>query len=158
MSDIGTLAGGAHAIALDGLGEDDGGLPAMVDRGGVCRVDLQRIVAAATELPDFLISHARDHLEQLRILAEKLLAHVCAVACLERLVFAVDAFLHALAQQSEFVAREQRIPVATPVDLDDIPSRAAEVGLEFLDDLAVAAHRTGEPLQVEVYAYAAVRE
>ena len=123
----------------------------MVDRGGVCRVDLQRIVAAATELPDFLIGHARDHLEQLRILAEKLLAHVCAVAGLERLVFAVDAFLHALAQQSEFVAREQRIPVAAPDDFDDVPSRAAEVGLEFLDDLAVAAHRTVEPLQVAVY-------
>jgi hypothetical protein len=48
------------------------------------------------------------------------------------------------------VLREQRVPVAAPDDLDDVPARAAEERLELLDDLAVAAHRAVEPLQVAV--------
>ena len=37
-----------------------------------------------------------------------------------------------------------------PQALDDVPAGAAEVGLELLDDLAVAAHGAVEPLQVAV--------
>ena len=36
------------------------------------------------------------------------------------------------------------------IDLDDVPAGAAEVALELLDDLAVAAHRAVEALQVAV--------
>ena len=42
------------------------------------------------------------------------------------------------------------IPLATPDDLDDVPAGAAEDRLELLDDLAVAAHRAVEALQVAV--------
>ena len=77
-------------------------------------------------------------------------AHISAVARLEGLVLAVDAFLHALAQQAALVAREQGVPVAAPDDLDDVPARAAKIRLEFLDDLAVAAHRTVEALQIAI--------
>ncbi len=45
---------------------------------------------------------------------------------------------------------EQRIPAAPPDHLDDVPTGAAEDGFELLDDLAVAAHRTVEALQVAV--------
>ncbi len=38
----------------------------------------------------------------------------------------------------------------TPDHLDHVPARTAEGGLELLDDLAVAAHRTVEALQVAV--------
>ena len=48
------------------------------------------------------------------------------------------------------VGREKRVPAAAPDDLDDVPAGAAEVGLELLDDLAVAAHRAVEALQVAV--------
>ena len=48
------------------------------------------------------------------------------------------------------VLGEQAVPVAAPDHLDDVPAGAAEVGLEFLDDLAVAAHRAVETLQVAV--------
>ena len=41
----------------------------------------------------------------------------------------------------------QRVP---QIDLDHVPAGAAEVGLELLDDLAVAANRAVEPLQVAV--------
>ena len=45
---------------------------------------------------------------------------------------------------------EERIPVAAPDQLDDVPAGAAELALELLDDLAVAAHRAVEALQVAV--------
>jgi hypothetical protein len=48
------------------------------------------------------------------------------------------------------VAGEQRVPVGAPDQLDDVPAGAAEFGFEFLDDLAVAAHRAVEALQVAV--------
>ncbi|MNS31962.1 hypothetical protein D3C72_640320 [compost metagenome] len=46
--------------------------------------------------------------------------------------------------------RQQRIPVAAPDQLDHVPARTAEVAFQFLDDLAVAAHRTVQALQVAV--------
>ena len=42
------------------------------------------------------------------------------------------------------------VPIAAPNDLDDVPARTAEQTFEFLDDFAVAAHRTVEPLQIAV--------
>ena len=44
----------------------------------------------------------------------------------------------------------QRVPVAAPDHLDHVPAGAAKIGFEFLDDLAVAAHRTVEALQIAV--------
>ena len=77
-------------------------------------------------------------------------AHERAVLRLERLELAVNAFVEALHQQALGIAREQRIPVAAPDHLDDVPAGAAKIGFEFLNDFAVAAHRTVEPLQVAV--------
>ena len=48
------------------------------------------------------------------------------------------------------VLGEQRIPQAAPDHLDDVPAGAAEHAFQFLDDLAVAAHRAVEALQVAV--------
>src|SRR5581483_2743403 len=47
-------------------------------------------------------------------------------------------------------ARQQRVPIRTPDQLDDVPLGAAEYAFQFLDDLAVAAYGTIEPLQVAV--------
>jgi hypothetical protein len=91
-----------------------------------------------------------DHFGEFRIFAEEMFAHVGAVFGLEGLVIAVDAFHHALVQQAGLILRQQRIPVAAPDDLDDIPARTAEIGFQFLNDLAVAAHRAIEPLQIAV--------
>ncbi|MFT3725610.1 MAG: hypothetical protein QM773_18770 [Hyphomonadaceae bacterium] len=46
--------------------------------------------------------------------------------------------------------RQQLVPARAPDHLDDVPAGAAEVGLQLLDDLAVAAHRAVEALQVAV--------
>jgi hypothetical protein len=39
-------------------------------------------------------------------------------------------------------------PSPTPDHFDDVPAAATEITLELLDDLAVAAHGTIEPLQI----------
>jgi hypothetical protein len=70
-----------------------------------------------------------------------------SIALLE---IAVDGFLHALTQQTPAVARQQRIPIRAPDDLDDVPAGAAEHRFELLDDLAVAAYRAIEALQIAV--------
>src|SRR5258708_24687639 len=69
----------------------------------------------------------------------------------EFLVFTVDELAHALDEQAFGVALKDGIPLAAPENLDDVPARAAEGGLEFLNNLSVAAHRTIEALQVAVH-------
>ena len=150
MGDHLALASRAHAVALDRLGEDHRRLALVVDRGLVGRIDLDRVVAAPGQRPDLRVGPVRDHRRGFRIAAEEVLADVGAVLRLEVLVFAVDAFLHQLAQLAFRIPGEELVPAGTPQALDDVPAGAAEVGLELLDDLAVAAHRAVEPLQVAV--------
>ena len=66
------------------------------------------------------------------------------------LVIAVDGFFHALLGAGRLVGLDQRIPVGTPDHLNDVPAGAAENRFEFLDDLAVAAYRAIQALQVAV--------
>ena len=66
------------------------------------------------------------------------------------LVLPVDDLAQPARQQALGVLLEERIPVAAPQALDDVPAGAAEDGLELLDDLAVAAHGTVQALQVAV--------
>ena len=144
------LAGRAHAVTLHGLGQDHGRHVLRVHRCVIRGVDLVRIVAAAIQAPDVVVGKIAHHLQRARILAEEILARVGAAERLAGLVFAVDGIHHDLAQGAVGVAREQRIPIAAPDQFDDIPAGAAERAFEFLDDLAVAAHRAVEALQVAV--------
>ncbi len=150
VGDVLRLAGFAHAVALDGLGQDHRRLSGMRHGGCIGRVDLVRIVPAAVQAPDVVIRPGRHHLQQFRILAEEVLAHVSAILRLEGLIIAVDAFHHALLQEPGLVLCQQRVPVAAPDHLDHVPAGAAKIGFQFLDDLAVAAHRAVEALQVAV--------
>ena len=113
-------------------------------------VDLLLVMAAAVQAPDVVVGHVLGHLHQFRVLAEEVLAHVGAALGAVVLVIAVDRFLHALSKDALLVAGEQRVPVAAPQYLDDVPAGAAEIPFEFLDDLAVAAHRAVQALQVAV--------
>ena len=102
------------------------------------------------QLLQLLVRQVLDQLEQPRIVAEEVLADVGAGLDGVLLILAVDDLAHPLDEQAVVIRREQRIPVAAPDHLDDVPAGAAEDRLELLDDLAVAAHRTVEPLQVAV--------
>ncbi|MCY1294757.1 hypothetical protein D9M70_440690 [compost metagenome] len=121
----------------------------MLAGGLVGRVDLVRIVAAAVQGPDVVVGPVRHQRLEFGSV-EEMLAHVGPVLRLEGLVVAVDAFHHAAREDAGLVTRQQRIPLAAPHHLDHVPARAAELGLEFLDDLAVAAHRAIQPLQIAV--------
>src|SRR5205823_2117294 len=89
-------------------------------------------------------------LDQLGILAEEVLANVGAAGDGVLLKFAVDHLAHALDEQPALVGGEERIPLAAPDDLDNVPARAAEGSFQLLNDLAVAAHRAVEALQIAV--------
>ena len=108
-------------------------------------------MATAIQVPDFLVRHVRDHRCCFRVLAEKLIAHVGTVFRLVVLELAINGLCHDALQVPVRVARDQAIPAATPDDLDDIPSRSAEGGLEFLYDLAIASYRAIKTLQVAVH-------
>ena len=79
-----------------------------------------------------------------------MLAHVGAIFGFVVLVLSVNGLHHDPLQHAVFVARQQVIPVRTPNDLDDIPASAAEVGFQFLNDFAVAAHGPIQALQIAV--------
>jgi hypothetical protein len=144
------LAGLTHAVALDGFGEDDGRLPLMVHGCVIRGIHLRGVVAAPRQSPDVIVAPVGDHGLELGILAEKVLADVGAVLRLEVLVFAVDAFLHALPQNAGDIAGEQSIPARAPDHLDHVPAGAAKDSFELLNDLAIAADRSIEPLQIAV--------
>ena len=150
MGDVLAFARVAHAVALDGLGEDQRRLALVLHRRVVGGVDLERIVAAAHERPDLVVRHVGDQRLGLGRLAEEVLAHIGAVLRLVVLVLAVDRLLHDLEERARGVLGEQRVPARAPEALDDVPAGAAELGLQLLDHLAVAAHRTVEALQVAV--------
>src|SRR5690606_38388258 len=107
VGDVLALAG-AGAVALDGLGQDDAGLTLVGGGSVVGSVHLVGVVAAAVELPDFLVGHVLDHLLQLRAGTEEVFADIGSVVGLVVLVVAVDRFFHAGLQQTVVVAGQQR--------------------------------------------------
>ena len=126
------------------------GWPRCVDRGVIRGVDLDRIVPAAAQPVDVVVGQVRDDRLQLGILVEEVLAVEAPVGRRVLLELAVDGLVQALQDHAVVVAREQRIPVRAPQQLDHVPARAGEQPLQLLDDRAVAAHRAVEPLQVAV--------
>ena len=144
------LARAAHAIALLGLGQDHGGLAAVGARRGERRIQLAHVVTAAAQGVDLGQRHVRDQCLQLRIELEEVRLVVGAIVGAQRLILAVGGFGKTPQQRMMGIAREQRVPVRSPQHLDDVPARTREQPLEFLDDLAVAAHRPVEALQVAV--------
>ena len=79
VGDVLALAGFTHAIALDGLGQNDRRLPLVLHGRCIGRIDLLRIVAPSLQPPEVLIRHVGDHLFEFRVFAEEMLAHKGAV-------------------------------------------------------------------------------
>ena len=144
------LRNGAQTVALHGLREDDGGLACVLDGALISVVYLHGVVAAAAQSPDFVIAHVLDQLEQLGIFTEEFLAQVGAAIGAKTLVFAVDALVHAFEQQPGRIPGEQIVPIRAPDAFNDVPARAQECGLQFLNDAAVATHRPVQALQVAI--------
>ena len=140
---------GTGAITLDGLGQDDGRLFFVVDRFVVRRIDLVRVVAATVEFPDLVVGQIGNHRLEFRRV-EEVFTHERAVFGFVVLVLAVDDFVHATLQDAVDVFGQQWVPETAPDDFGHVPLSTAEHAFEFLDDLAVAANRAVEALQVAV--------
>src|SRR5690606_24129143 len=85
-----------------------------------------------------------------RVLPEEVLPHVGAGLGLVSLVLAVDGGVHHVDEGALGVLGQEVVPAGAPDHLDDVPPVTAEDGLELGDDLAVAADRAVESLQVAV--------
>ena len=150
VGDVAGLDARAERPALDGVGEDHRRRAGVLGRGLVGGVDLAVVVAAAAQLGQVVVGQVLDELPEPRIRPEEVLADVGAAGDRELLELPVERLVHLLDEQAVDVAGQEVVPLAAPDDLDDVPAGAAERGLELLDDLAVAADRAVEPLQVAV--------
>ncbi|SHR07885.1 Uncharacterised protein [Mycobacteroides abscessus subsp. abscessus] len=150
VSGVAALEVLAQRVALDGLGQDDRRLALVLGGRAVGGVYLAIVVAAALEVPNLGVGKVFHQFLGARIAPEEVLADVGTVIGLVGLVVAVGGGVHQVHQCAVAVGVQQGIPFAAPHHLDDIPAGAAEEGLQLLDDLAVAAHRAVEALQVAV--------
>ena len=151
VSDVLAFAGLAQPIAFDGLGQNDGGRALVLDRCLVGGVHFDGIVPAQPHPGKLLVGKMLDHLQQAGIAAEQVVPEVGAALDKIFLVLPVRDLAHALDQDSIAIVADQTVPIAAPDDLDDIPARAAEDRFQFLNDLAIAAHRSVQALQVAVH-------
>ncbi len=150
MDRVATFEGLSEPVALDRLRENHGWLALVCRGGGVGRVELAIVVATAFQIPNLVVGPILDHVRGAWVATEEVLAHVTARLRLVGLEVAVGGAVHEVTERSVGVVVDERVPLTTPDDLDDVPARAAEERLEFLDDLAVTAHRTVETLKVAV--------
>src|ERR1017187_10513151 len=132
------------------MGQNHGRTTAMFRGALICVVDFDRIMAAATQPAHLIVGQVADQLTQLGIFAKEFLADICASLGLERLIVAIDALFHAFEQKPGVVPFEERVPVRTPDHLDYVPPRATENAFQFIDDPAVAAHRSIKAVKVAV--------
>src|SRR5208283_172495 len=91
------------------------------------------------------------HLEEAWIGAEQILPEVSSALDEIFLVLAVADFTQTPHQQTIAIGANQTVPVRTPNYFDYIPSRAAEDGLQFLNDLSIAPDWSVEALQVAIH-------
>ena len=150
MRNVLAFARFAEAVALDGTSQHHRRSALVLHGLLVGVVDLARVVTAERHRSQLVVGEVFDHVEQSRIDTPEVLSDVGAGLDRVLLVLAVDDLAHALNQQTVPVLGQQRVPVVAPQHLDDVPARTAEHGFEFLDDLAVAAHRTVETLKIAV--------
>src|SRR5690606_16073005 len=105
-------------ITFYGFRQDHGRLAIGLDRLSIGSINLERIVSTAVQLHDVIIRQVLDHLQQLRTLAEEMLASIGATTAPVVDVFTVHNFVHALLQQAVLVGGKQGVPVTSPDDLD----------------------------------------
>src|SRR5215470_13049248 len=91
------------------------------------------------------------HLQEFRILAEKVFTRIATGLYGILLIVAIDGLFHAFDEQPARVRLEERIPIGAPYYLDDVPARAAEQCLQLLDDFTVASDRAVETLEIAIY-------
>ncbi|MDN3714028.1 hypothetical protein QWZ10_23665 [Paracoccus cavernae] len=145
------FAGIAHAVALLGLGEDHRRASLMRLGRRESRVKLAEVMAATLERMDLGIGHMGDEIAGRGVGIKEFRAVVIAVLAAQILILPVHSLGKAAQQDQILVAGKQPVPLRAPKHLDHIPARADEQAFQLLDDLAVAAHRPVQTLQVAVH-------
>ena len=140
----------AESITLDGLRQNHRGLPLVGHSFGISRVQLAVVVPSALQSPDFIVGPIGNHRRGPRVASEEVFANVRTGLSLVRLEIAIGSGVHQVTQRAIGVVEKQRVPLATPDHLDDVPTSAAEERLEFLNNLAVTANRSIKALKVAV--------
>ena len=107
-------------------------------------------MAASLESPDLVVCHRLDEFRGSRVASEEVFANESAVFGFIGLVVAVGSLVHQVDKRAVSIAGQQVVPFATPNDLDDIPTSAAEEAFQFLNNFSVASNRTIKTLQVAV--------
>ena len=148
----GIAASGArpHAVALDRLHQDDHRFALYLQGLMIGRVNLEFILSAPLDLPQFLIGQGVHHPFQLGLAVHPVFPLTVTRQYRISLVVTVEAFLHAVAQNPLIVLRQQTVPAAAPDHLDNMPPGTSEGGFQFLDDLAVAPDRPVQALQIAI--------
>src|SRR5580700_5380289 len=98
----------------------------MINSGLVGGMYFDRVVAAQAHAGKLLVGKVLDHLEQPRVGTKEVLPEVCAALDKVFLILSVGDLAHAADQQSIAIGLNERIPIAAPDQLDDVPSRAPE--------------------------------
>jgi hypothetical protein len=107
-------------------------------------------VAAAPELREVVVREVLDQLAEARVRPEEVLSDLGPAGDRVLLELAVEAVVHLLDEDAVDIAGEELVPFPRPDHLDDVPTGPAEGRLQLLDDLAVAADRPVEPLEVAI--------
>jgi hypothetical protein len=107
-------------------------------------------VTTTTEADQVVVGEVLHQPAEARVGTEEVLADVGAARHGVLLELAVHGLVHLVDQRPVRVPGQQVVPLAAPDHLDDVPAGAAEDPLQLLDDLAVAADRAVQPLQVAV--------
>ena len=122
----------------------------MLSRGLERRVNLPVVVTATLELPNVIIGEVLDHFQSARVATKEVLPNVGATLCLIGLIVAIGRAIHQVPKCALGIGLQERIPLATPDDLDHIPASAAEEAFELLDNLSVSTDWSIQTLQVAV--------
>ena len=150
VGDVPALDARAQRPALDRLGQDDRGAGAELGRGPVGGVELAVVVAAPAKTRQVVVGEVLHERAQAWIRPEEVLPDVGAAGNRVLLELAVDRLVHLRDEGAVRVAGQELVPLAAPDHLDHVPPGAPEDPLQLLDDLAVAANRAVEALQVAV--------
>ncbi len=150
VSDVFTFGGITHAIAFNGMGQDNGRFAFGFLRFFECSVDFLRIVAATVQGPNLIVSPVGNQCGSFRVFTEEVLANVRAVFGFEGLIVAVNGFVHQLDQFTAGVFTQQFVPTGTPHHLDHVPASTCEDAFQFVNDFAVTGYRAIQTLQVTV--------
>ena len=150
VGDVARFHARAQRPALGRLGQNHRGGADVLSCGPISGVDLAVVVPASPQPGQLVVGQVLREVAQLLVRPEEVLSDVGPARDGELLEVAVEQLVHLVDEQAVDIAGQQVVPLASPNDLDHVPAGTAEETFELLDDLAVAADRPVETLQVAV--------